>query len=184
MKVQGRTGRASGAGKSPVRAGRIVFAKPGSFKPHVIPQGMVVVCDTRETVPLFDLHDLPKGLVLTRDTLRDGDYSLRGFEDKVAIERKGGMSDFLNYLTTTRERTRDKMHRFRDFEFVGLLLEVSEAEAYCPQMYSNVSIEVIRQSIVSFEVRFGVHVYYGDRDCCRRKCLDWLICYYNWKKRV
>jgi len=67
------------------------------LKPFRIPEGFVMVRDTREQKPLF--ADPPEGLQVITGTLLHGDYSIRGFETKFAIERKQ-MSDFYVWATT------------------------------------------------------------------------------------
>ena len=44
----------------------------------VIPDGFVLITDTREQDPLF--RKPPKGLLIVRDTLRAGDYSCNAGE--------------------------------------------------------------------------------------------------------
>ena len=80
------------------------------LKPWNIPAGFLLVQDTREQKPLFT--DPPDGLEVITDTLPHGDYSIRGFEDRFAIERKQ-MSDFYGYIGKERERTTRKMEEFR-----------------------------------------------------------------------
>lgn len=145
--------------------------------PHIIPDGMVVVVDTREQNPLW-LPKPPKGLVLCRDTLQHGDYSIKGFESKFAIERKS--TDLFAYLTSERTKTKEKLQKIITCDFKALVIEFSEYELlYQPQFYTNISIEVIRQSLISFEIKYGLHVYYGERRDIERKVLDWMIYYYN-----
>jgi len=149
-------------------------------KPHCVPEGMVVVIDTREQDPLW-MPKPPKGLVIVRDTLQNGDYSIRGFEDKFAIERKN--TDLFAYLTSERAKTKDKLIRLSSCDFKALVIEFSEYELlYSPKFYTNISLEVIRQSLVSFEVKYGLHVYYGERKDLERKVLDWMIYYFNLKR--
>jgi ERCC4-type nuclease len=138
--------------------------------------------DTREQRPLFT--NAPKGLMLKRDTLHNGDYSIVGFEDKFAIERKG-LSDFLGYVGAERKKTVAKLERLRDYEFKALVVEVDEDELYFGSMHSQIGAEVIRAGLTSFAVRYGVHVYItDDRNKIERVILDWAIKYYNIKKEV
>jgi ERCC4-type nuclease len=143
---------------------------------------MCVIQDTREQTPLFGVR-LPKGLVLCSATLRDGDYSIRGFEKHFAIERKG-ISDLLSYCTTERDKTKAKMERFSMMDFVALVVEAKESEIYRPYLHSCVSPESVRQSLVSFQVRYGVHVYINNRENLSRYVLDVMIKYYKIKKEL
>ncbi len=151
------------------------------LKPHKIPDGMIVVIDTREQNPLW-LPKPMKDLVITRGTLQNGDYSIRGFEDKFAVERKE--NDLFAYLTSEREKTKGKLERLRSYDFRALVIEFQECELFMPHLYTSVSPEVVRQSLVSFEIKYGIHVFYGDRSALERKVLDWMIYYYKWKRGV
>lgn len=151
------------------------------LRPHVIPESMVIVIDTREQKPLW-LPKPPKGLVLTRGTLKNGDYSIRGFEDVFAIERKD--TDLFAYLTREREKTKEKLIRLSDYEFKALVIEFQEEELYMPHLFTDISPEVIRQSLVSFEIKYGLHIFYGDKRAIERKVLDWMIYYWKIKHMV
>lgn len=151
------------------------------FKPHIIPEEMVVLIDTREQNPLW-LPKPPKDLAIMRSTLKNGDYSLRGFENSFAIERK--QSDIFAYMTSERPKTKEKLIRLMEYEFKALVIEYEEDELYMPQMFTDTPLEVIRQSLNSFEVKFGLHIYYGNRKNLERKVLDWMIYYWNLKHKV
>jgi ERCC4-type nuclease len=151
------------------------------LKPHKIPNDMIVIIDTREQNPLW-LPKPIKDLVITRGTLSNGDYSLRGHESTFAIERK--QNDIFSYLTSEREKTKIKLERLREYEFAALVIEFEEDELYMPHFYTDVSPEVVRQSLVSFEIKYGVHVFYGDRKALERKVLDWMIYYWKFKRGV
>ena len=152
------------------------------LKPFQFPVDMVILIDTREQTPLFGPR-LPKGMNLCTTTLRDGDYSLRGFEQQFCIERKG-INDLISYCTTERDKTQAKMKRFRQMEWVGLIIEARESEVYRPYFYSSVSPELIRQCLVSFNIRFGVNVYIGDRESIQRWAVDHMIKYFKIKKEL
>lgn len=152
------------------------------LKSHVFPPDMILIQDTREQLPLFTR--IPKGLTVCSRKLDDGDYSLIGHEKTFAIERKG-ISDLISYCTIERSKTQAKMKRFAKMEFVGLVVEVQrESELYQPYQYSKVSPELIRQCLISFSIRYNIHVYVGNRDNIIRVMLDWAIKYWNVKHTV
>jgi len=153
----------------------------GEFKPHKIPDDMVVVVDTREQNPLW-LPKPMKDLVIMRGTLSNGDYSIRGFEDKFAVERK--QNDIFAYLTSERKKTKEKLERLMRYDFKALVIEFEEDELYMPHFYTDISPEVIRQSLISFEIKYGIHVFYGGRKALERKVLDWMIYYWKFKRLV
>jgi ERCC4-type nuclease len=156
------------------------------LKPARIPDGFILVQDTREQKPLF--IDATEGLDVVTDTLPYGDYSIRGFEDRFCVERKQ-MSDFYSYIGKERTRTTRKMDQFREMVstggWVGLAVEASEPDLLTGFIMSRVSPETARQALVSFEVRYGVHVYYSrSRRDIRRWVLDRAIKFYRIQREV
>ena len=156
------------------------YLKPYNLKPTIIPEGFVLVQDTAEQRPLF--ARIPSGLTIMALSLKNGDYSIKGFESKFAIERKA--LDLFPYCTTEQEKTRAKMERFKAYEFVGLAIERKESEVYQFQQMSRAHPESIRGALISFQVRYGVHVYFGTRETCARWILDTAVKFYNIKHEV
>jgi ERCC4-type nuclease len=146
-----------------------------TLKPIEIPRDFVLVQDTREQRPLF--VRIPKGLTIQSATLHDGDYSVRGFESRICFERKS--MDIYNYCTVEQPKTKLKMERFKSFEFVGLVIEMKESELFQFQQYTKAHPEAIRGALVSFDVRYGVHIYYGSRTDCARWLLDRAVKFWN-----
>lgn len=64
------------------------------------------------------------------------------------------------------------------------MIEFEENELYMPHFFTDISPEVIRQSLISFEIKYGLHVFYGDRKALERKVLDWMIYYWKFKRLV
>lgn len=154
--------------------------KPYALKPTPIPDGFVLLVDTREQRPLF--ARVPKGLTIQSATLHDGDYSIRGFEDKICFERKS--ADIFPYCTSEQRKTRAKMERFRGMEFVGLIIEARESDLLQFQERTQCHPESIRGALCSFEIRYGVHIYYGSRENCARWLLDRAVKYWQIKHEV
>jgi len=152
---------------------RPINIHPNNLKPYILPEGFVIVKDTREQRPLFDRPQ--DGLQVVKDTLHYGDYSIRGFETIFAVERKQ-ISDFYSYIGKERERTVKKMEQFREIVcrggFVGLAIEATESDLLSGYIMSRVSPEVARQALVSFEIRYGVHCYYSKY---RKDIERWII---------
>ena len=158
-----------------------IYIHGSNLKPFKYPDGFVLIQDTREQRPLF--KSPPEGLKVVTDTVHQGDYSIRGFEDKFAIERKQ-ISDFYGYIGKERKRTVRKMEEFRDIigrgGFAGLVIEASESDILNGFHMSRVSPETARQALVSFEIRYGVHIYYSkSRHDIRRWVLDRAIKFYK-----
>ena len=152
------------------------YLKPYTLKPTPIPDGFILKIDTREQHSLFDKP--PKGLMIVRDTLKYGDYSIKSMEDIFCVERKVG--DIYSYVSAEREKTVRKMKEFSKMKFVGLVIEESrETNLYQFQQHTKVHPEVVRAALISFEVRYGVHLFIGNREGCARKVLDWSVKFWN-----
>jgi len=105
-------------------------------------------------------------------------------EDVFAIERKG-ISDFIGYVGKERKRTVAKMERFAEMEWVGLVIEASEKDLFGNLDFTLVPAEVIRAALISFEVRYGVHIYYAaTKDDAARWVLDRAIKFWVIKHEV
>ena len=83
------------------------------------PQGVVAIVDTREQHPLnlAPLRSVP-------GTLTTGDYSVRGLEHVVAIERKS-LGDLLSCVGTERERFEREVHRLLAYPVRALVVEAT-----------------------------------------------------------
>jgi len=160
--------------------------QPKKLKPFSIPESMVVIMDTREQRPLFSRP--PKGLTVQTATLHDGDYSIKGFEDLFAVERKQ-MSDFYTYIGKQREVTAQKVARLGRIVQAGgwaaLVIEADEKDILGGFQMSKVPPEVARQFLVSVEVRHGICVYMNrSRKACARWILDRMIKFWTVRREV
>lgn len=159
-----------------------------------IPDGFVLVQDTREQLPLFSRP--PKGLTITTNTLPIGDYSIQGFESSIAIERKQ-LSDLISFIGKERARTIDKLNRMRELDFAALVIEAEEIELLHTLdqtlredlgLYSAEQVQIksshIRGFLISCNIRYGIHTYLTrNRDDIARWVIDRLIKYYNYKRK-
>ena len=81
---------------------------------------MVIIIDTREQRMFFEKP--PKGIVFMRDNLKAGDYSIKGFEDKICIERKSP-DDFLTSITSDSKRFKNRLTEMNDYEIKIIVVE-------------------------------------------------------------
>lgn len=90
----------------------------------------VVIIDTREQRPLdfenlrFGKYATPWEIPTVRSTLQQGDYSLVGHEDRIAIERKSA-ADITQSLTHHRDRFLAELERLRNYDFSAVLIETT-----------------------------------------------------------
>ena len=82
------------------------------------------IIDTREQRPVT--LEFKKCLVMKSEpgTLYTGDYSLKGFENLVAIERKS-IDDLMGCIGTQRERFEREIIRLKGYEVKALVVEAT-----------------------------------------------------------
>lgn len=128
------------------------------------PPPMVIVVDTREQTPF----DFEGKFQTVPGTLQSGDYTIKGFEEHVAIERKS-MSDLVGCTTTGRQRFKHELHRLRGFYCSAVIIECTVAEIIGHKYRSKVSPESVLGSCASWQVRYNVPFIwagsYGARYC-------------------
>lgn len=130
-------------------------------KPKIPPP--VIIVDTREQTPFtFD------GIETVPGTLQSGDYSLKGFQEHVAIERKT-LADLVSCTTTGRQRFKHELHRLRGFHTSAVIIEATVAEVIQHKYRSRTAPESVLGSCASWQVRYGVPFIwagsYGARYC-------------------
>jgi ERCC4-type nuclease len=164
---------------------KLIINKVFGYKP-VIEENFVIIRDTREQMP-YEF----RGLEVEDRKLDFGDYSVLGYNQTnpidcepfgISIERKG-INDFYSSITHGRDRFKRELEGMRDcLDFAGLVIEACEEELMCPELsMSEVHPNSVYGTILSIEVRYGVHVYMGNRQSCELKVLSWLSYYYKLK---
>ena len=86
-----------------------------------------VIKDTREQDGwFFTPYDKCEGMEL--GTLHTGDYTLKGYEDIVCVERKASVSEIAINLGKKKSTFYREMERMKDFHFRYMLLEFSASD--------------------------------------------------------
>ena len=95
------------------------------LKKITIPKDFTMVIDTREQLPLT----FQSGVETISSALKNGDYSVHGYEHLIAFERKQ-MSDLTPYISVDHENTTKKKERFKQMVlnggFVALVVDKSD----------------------------------------------------------
>lgn len=159
------------------------YGRQSFLNPYKIPKGFILEIDTREQAPLFTSP--PEGLIVCHCTLHNGDYSVKGFEDRFGIERKQ-MSDLYSYIGKERSRTVNKLKKLGELDFAGLVVETSFDDLKVPFNYSSrITPEMVRQFLVSINIRYGIHLYCSrDRSDLEMWILDRAIKYFKVQREV
>lgn len=118
---------------------------------------MQIITDTREQTP-YTFSRYPVEVI--PGALTAGDYSLPGFTDEVAIERKE-LSDLLGCLTHDRDRFTRELERLRGYQSAALLIEAPLAIIQAGRYRSRMKPDAAVQSIFSIMQRYRMPVYFA-----------------------
>ena len=124
---------------------------------------MIIITDTREQIP-FPFTKWPD-VEIHQAALDAGDYSLAGFEDRAAIERKS-LDDLVSCLMgDNRDRFERELARARRHELFTVICEGSWEDISRGRYRSQMQPQAVLQSILALTVRYGVpFVMAGSRD--------------------
>jgi ERCC4-type nuclease len=127
--------------------------------PTLIPTPYTVVIDTREQLGYTFAQPLKqgRGLLAVQTTtagLQSGDYSLAGFEDRVAIERKS-MSDAFGTFGQGRARFVRELERLAAYDFAAVVVEAEWSTIWMqPPARARLKPKSIACSVVAWQMRF------------------------------
>jgi DNA excision repair protein ERCC-4 len=121
-----------------------------------------ILIDTREQLP-FSFEAYP-GATTESAALPCGDYSLPGFEDRVAVERKS-IDDLIGCLMNdNRARFERELARARHYELFAVVVEATLGDMAAGRYRSEMRPKSALQSVLTFFVRYGVpFIWAGNR---------------------
>ena len=119
-------------------------AEPVKLPATLKPEHVVAVVDTREQLPL-DLAPLQ----VVEGTLTTGDYSLRGLEHLVAVERKS-LPDLLGCIGQERERFEREVQRLLAYPTRALVVEATWADIEAGEWRSRVTSKAVIGSLLGW----------------------------------
>jgi ERCC4-type nuclease len=128
-----------------------------------------IVIDTREQTPLtFDTLPSQVG------TLDTGDYSVRGLEHLISIERKS-LPDLLTCVGRERERFKRELRRLRGYRFRLLLVECSAADLECGAWSGQLKPAHVIGSLAAWSAQYSLPIWLGgDHEGAGRFAERWL----------
>ncbi|HOR65811.1 MAG TPA: ERCC4 domain-containing protein [Candidatus Sumerlaeota bacterium] len=117
---------------------------------------LTIVIDSREQTPWAfsaDVRTVVSGLPA-------GDYSLAGFEDEIAIERKS-FDDFLGSITRGRTRFEAELRKLRPYRFKAIFVEDAGWDDVLFQRYrAQVHPNAVFGTISALQVKYGLPVIF------------------------
>ena len=112
---------------------------------------MIILTDTREQQPYE--FEAPT----ERGTLPTGDYSLKGGESLIAIERKTA-TDLIGCLTRHRDRFERELYRVRSLQYFALVVECSPPDLSNGHYMSLMKPKAAIQSLLTFSAQYGLSI--------------------------
>lgn len=128
------------------------------------PSGLItVLTDTREQRP-WSLD--PTRFVTERATLQTGDYTVKGLEDRLCIERKG-LGDFVGTVISDWIRFRKELYRLASFDFALIVVEADLGDVYAHRYESDANPESVVGRANAIFLDHGIQVaWWGSRSHC------------------
>jgi len=119
-------------------------------------------------------------------TLKTGDYSILGFENKIAIERKS-LIDLFGTLTHGHERFRKELARAEDFDYFAIVIDGSLTKCLSKNFkggsYTKQRGETIIKILCTLSVKYGVRFYFcNNENECRTLIRNLFNSYYQSQK--
>lgn len=113
---------------------------------------MIILQDTREQRPFtFERFN---DVMVQAEGLPVGDYSLPGFTDRVAVERKE-LNDLVGCFCSGRERFEKELSKARHFELFAVVVESELSDLAAGNYKSDMNPASAVQSMIAFFVRYG-----------------------------
>ena len=121
-----------------------------------------IVIDTREQNPLvFRKSKIFEGTI--SKMLNVGDYSLEGYEDKIAFERKE-IGDLFGTLGKGHKRFKKELERAKDYEYFAIIIEspfnLVYEKSYSDAHYSKMQGHVIISILCTLILKYGIDVFW------------------------
>ena len=146
-------------------------------------KSMRIVVDTREQLPLFENW---YGINVVKKGLKFGDYSIEGFENQIAVERKT-LVDFVNCCGKERSRFIKEIQRFEDAgcEFRAIVIEANFNDILFGHWLSQIKVASVMSVINHLEIDYNFHFFYDHQ---RKNIEYWILSrfrrFYNNKRGI
>ncbi len=137
---------------------------------------LTAVVDSREQTP-WDLSPM----AMETDGLSVGDYSIKGLESIVAIERKS-LADFVGCCGAERDRFQKELDRLRGWPVSAIVIEANWADLELGQWRSKLSAKQVQASFCSW-IAQGHRIILG-RDHATAASIARAILFYAARYRV
>ena len=133
---------------------------------------MTILIDRREQRPWS--WDGISSITTERATLVTGDYTLEGFADRIAIERKS-LDDLVQTVIHAADRWHDELRRLAAMEAACVVVEAGVPDLLAKNYHGNADPRAALGRVMSVQLDFRVPVIFaGDRPHARLWATMWL----------
>lgn len=115
------------------------------------PEDVTVLVDTREQLP-WDLAPLKQQRLATEEGLPTGDYTVKGLEHLVVLERKS-LDDLVGCCGSGRERFEREIQRLLAYPHRAVIVEASWDDLMRGDWRSRVLPQVVTGSVIGWTAR-------------------------------
>ena len=116
---------------------------------------LAIVIDSREQQP----YEYPGAIVKGLPT---GDYSIQGYEKRVAIERKS-LADAYASLGGGRARFERELERLSKLDYAAIVIESTLEDFLIAPAFSRMNPKAAVNSIIAWSVKYKVCVFFAGR---------------------
>ena len=132
---------------------------------------MIIIQDTREQKP-WDFK--PHGWKVEVAKLDTGDYSIKGLEDKVSIERKS-IHDFVNTMFHAKQRFAKEVDRLRVLPYRIIVVEGDLIDVVQHRYRSRVHPNAVIGMMNYLNIAGGIEVkFWGDPETAALCAQSWM----------
>jgi len=119
---------------------------------------MIIIQDQQEGLPFIFDWVVPKPIIEVKH-LKTGDYSIKGMEDQITIERKS-LIDLFGSLGNGRDREERKFKRMSKMKFAAFIIEADlNTILRNPPVYSDMKPKSVYRTLISWSIKYNVHVW-------------------------
>jgi ERCC4-type nuclease len=115
---------------------------------------LTIIIDSREQKPYKFKNSIVK-------KLDAGDYSILGFENQIAIERKS-KSDAYGTIGNGRDRFIRELIRLESYKYKAIIIEASLSNFLIQPEFSKMNPKSAINSLISWSIKYNIHILFGD----------------------
>lgn len=161
------------------------------MKSH-LPTKPTILVDSREKLPWqFDTDEDFEAIEFCK--LDAGDYSLKGMEHIISIERKANVDELFSNFTKNKERIHAEFERLKDHKIRVVIIEQSCEDVFNPMKYYvnvhgvnkrsvKMPVAVVMSNLIELMLTFNVHIIFGGTKA-RTMAKDILLSAYKMHKQ-